>query len=87
MAGYNFSWSLMVISGLSLALEILHFKYSRVSAVNGIATRTFRDKKTTATKPILSSDYIDVNNRHRAKERDIKNKGDQFRWTNSMKIL
>ena len=35
----------MVISGLSLALEILHFKYSRVSAVNDIATRTFRDKK------------------------------------------
>ena len=26
--------------------EILHFKYPRVSAVNRIATRTFRDKKT-----------------------------------------
>ena len=25
--------------------EILHFKYPRVSAVNRIATRTFRDKK------------------------------------------
>ena len=35
----------MVIGGLSLALEILHFKYPRVSAVNDIATRTFRDKK------------------------------------------
>jgi len=68
----------MVISGLSLALEILHFKYPRVSAVNDIATRTFRDKKTTTTKPILSSDYIDVNNRDRAEERDIKNKETNF---------
>ena len=25
--------------------EILHFKYARVSAVNRIATRNFRDKK------------------------------------------
>ena len=43
MGGWYFSWSLMVISGLSLALEILHFKYSRVSAVNDIATWTSRD--------------------------------------------
>ena len=33
--------------------EILHFNYARFSAVNRIDTRTLKDKKTTAAKPIL----------------------------------
>ena len=53
--------------------EILHFKYPRVSAVNRIATRTFRDK--TTTKAILSFHLIliiDVDKRERARARDKK---------------
>ena len=38
-------------------IEILHFNYPRVLAVNRIATRTFREKATTR-KPILSFDLI-----------------------------
>ena len=35
----------------------MHFKYPRVSVVNSIATRTFKEKITT-TKPIGSFDLI-----------------------------
>ena len=38
-------------------IEILHFNYPGVLAVNRIATRIFREKATT-TKPILSFDVI-----------------------------
>ena len=56
----------------------MHFKYPRVLAVNRIATRTFRDKKTTTTtKPnsffrLNFNVYIGVDNRERARARDIK---------------
>ena len=51
--------------------EILHFKYSRVLAVNRIATRTLRDNK---------------NNNNKAEElqREMTSKGDQFCWKNNM---
>ena len=54
--------------------EILHFKYPRVSAVNRIASRNFRDK----IKNINNADsffrlnfnvYIDVDNRERARDK------------------
>ena len=71
--------------------EILHFKYPRVSALNRIATRTFRYKTTTTTKTILSFDLILMSTltwiTEKELEREIKNKGDQFRWWNNIKIL
>ena len=36
--------------------EISHFKHPRVSAVNRMATRTFREKETVTTKLSLSFD-------------------------------
>ena len=64
----------------------MQFKNPCVSAVNRIATRTFRDKKTTTTtvKPILSFDLLLMSTftwiTKKELEREIKNKGDQFRW-------
>ena len=56
--------------------EILHFKYTRVSAVNRVATRTFRDKKQQQRSRIFHSTqfnvYIGENNRERARDRDEK---------------
>ena len=70
--------------------EILHFKYQRVSAVNRIATRNFRDKKNHNNNAdsffrLNFNVYIDVDNRERG--RDKKNKGDQFLWKNNLKML
>ena len=56
--------------------EILHFKYTRVSAVNRIATRTLRDKKQQQRSQIFHSTqfnvYIGEDNRERARDRDKK---------------
>ena len=56
--------------------EILHFKHPHVSAVNHIPTRT--------TKPSLSFDQILMTTltwiSEKDLEREMKNKGDQFRW-------
>ena len=57
--------------------EILHFKHTRVSAVNRIATRTFRDKKNNNNKAdsffgLNFKVYIGVDNRERARGRDKK---------------
>ena len=56
--------------------EILHFKYTRVSAVNRIATRTLRDKKQQQRSRIFHSTqfnvYIGEDNRERARDRDKK---------------
>ena len=52
--------------------EILHFKYLRVSAVNRIATRTFRDKKNNKADSFFRLNfevYIGVDNRERARAR------------------
>ena len=75
--------------------EILHFKYPRVSAVNRIATRTFRGKKakttTTTTKTILSFDLILMSPltwiTEKELKRAIKNIVGQFRWKNNMKMF
>ena len=71
--------------------EILHFKYPRVSVVNRIATRTFKDKKITTIKPILSFDLTLISTltciTDKEPQREIKNKGHQFRWKNNVKIL
>ena len=62
--------------------KILHFKFPRVSAHshpdNNKADSFFR---------LNFNVYIDVDNRRKELEREIKNKGDQFRWNNKMKIL
>ena len=51
--------------------EILHFNHPRVSTVNRISTRTFRDKKHFYSFFWLNSNvYIDVDNRERARTRD-----------------
>ena len=64
--------------------KILHFKYTRVSAVNRIATRTFRDKKQQQRSRIFHSTqfnvYIGVDNRERARDRDKKTKETNFVW-------
>ena len=67
----------------------LHFKYTRVSAVNRIATRTFRDKKQQhrSRVEVEAEVYIGVDNREKVRARDEKNKGDQFCLKNNMKIL
>ena len=55
--------------------EILHFKYTCVSAVNRIATRTFRDKK---QQQLNFKVYIGVDNREKARARDKKTKETNF---------
>ena len=62
--------------------DILHFKYTRVSAVNRIATRTFRDKKTTTTKPILSFDLILKSTLARIKEKKLEPEINKTKETN-----
>ena len=70
--------------------EILHFEHPRVSAVNRIAFRT-QEIKATTTKPILCFELILMSTltwiTEKELEREIKNKGDQFRWNKNKKIL
>ena len=58
--------------------EILHFKHPRVSAVNRIASRTFRDKnnnnKADSFFRLNFNVYIDLDKRERARARDKKQK-------------
>ena len=78
----GFSQHLPYVSPPLQGGEILYFKYPRVSAVNRIATRTFRDNKTTTTEPILSFDLILMSTltwiTEEELQREIRNKGDQF---------
>ena len=70
--------------------EVLHFKYTRVSAVNRIATRTFRDKKQQQRSRIFHSTEFNstlARTTEKETETEIKNKGDQFRLKNNMRIL
>ena len=63
--------------------------HPRVLVVNSIATRAFKEK-TTTTKLIVSSDlnfHVNIDMHNRELEQEIKNKGDQFRRKNNMKIL
>ena len=58
--------------------EILHVKHPHVSAVNRLATRTFREEKTSNNKAgsffrLDFNVYTDVDNRERAKARDKTN--------------
>ena len=65
-------------------VEILHFKYTRISAVNrSIATRTFRDKNNNNNEAdsfflLNFKVYIGVDNRERARARDKKTKNTNF---------
>ena len=56
--------------------EILHFKHMRVSAVNRIASRAFRDKnnnnKANSFFRLNFNVYVDVDNGERARARDKK---------------
>ena len=67
-------------------VEILHFKYTRISAVNrSIATRTFRDKKQQQRSRfsvfrLNFKVYIGVDNRERARARDKETKETNFVW-------
>ena len=78
----GFSQHLPYVSPPLQGGEILYFKYPRVSAVNRLATRTFRDNKTTTTEPILSFDLILMSTltwiTEEELQREIRNKGDQF---------
>ena len=72
--------------------EILHFNHPRILTVNRTATRTFRDKKQQQSHSFFRLNfnvYIDVDNRERARDREIKNKRDQFCWKheNFMAVL
>ena len=70
--------------------EILHFKYTHVSAVNRIATRTLRDKNNNnEAESFIRLNLMSVLARTTEKEleTEIKNKGDQFRLKNNMRIL
>ena len=69
-------------------IEILHFKDLHFSVINRIATQTFREK-TTTRKPILSFKLIFTLTwiTEKELEREINNKGDQFRRKSNMKIL
>ena len=63
--------------------EILKFKHTRVSAVNRMATRTFREKKYNKNKadsffPLNFNVCINVDNRERARARDEKTKETNF---------
>ena len=63
--------------------EILKFKHRRVSAVNRMATRTFREKKYNKNKadsfsPLNCNVYINVDNRERARARDEETKETNF---------
>ena len=83
----------------SIRGEILHFKHPRVSAVNHMATWTFRERKNNGNNndnkkadSILRLNFnvfIDLDNCERARARDKKktNKGDQLRWNKNMEIL
>ena len=70
--------------------EILFVKYPHVSAVNHIATRTFRDEKYNINKAdsffrlILMFTLTWITEKEL--QREIKNKGDQFHLKNDMKI-
>ena len=69
----------------------MHFKHPRVSAVNGVTTWTFREKKKQSKanfflRPNFNV-YIDVNNRETKLEREIENKRGEFCWKKDMKIL
>ena len=63
----------------------------RVSVVNRIASRAFRDKnnnnKADSFFRLNFNVYIDVDNAEKELERETKNTGDQFRWKKNMKIL
>ena len=65
--------------------EILHFKHPHVSAVNRLATRTFREEKIATTKLILSFDSILMSTltwiTEKELERGIKTKGEEERKT------
>ena len=75
-----------------------HLAYERRGATNGnesavrrlITTHTFREKKKT-TRPILSFKFILMSTltciTEKELEREIKNKGGQYRRKNNMKIL
>ena len=71
-------------------IEILHFKYPLVSVVNRITTRTFREKKKQG-RSILSFNFILMSTltwiTEKELEREIKNKGDQYRRKNNMKKM
>ena len=59
--------------------EILHFKHPHVSAVNRMATRTFREEKNSNNKAdsffrLDFNVYTDVDSRERARARDKTNK-------------
>ena len=59
--------------------EILHVKHPHVSAVNRLATRTFREEKTSNNKAgsffrLDFNVYTDVDNRERARAKDEKTK-------------
>ena len=63
--------------------EILKFKHTRVSAVNRMATRTFREKKYNKNKAdsffqLNFNVCINVDNRERARARDEKTKETNF---------
>ena len=65
--------------------ESLHFQHPGILAVNHIAARTFRDKKATTTKPILSflkSTLTWIT--EKVLEQGIENKADQFCWKENM---
>ena len=64
--------------------EIFYFKYTRLSAVNLIATRTLEIKNNNDDL-ILKSKLAWITEKEL--EPEIKNKGDQFRQKNNMKIL
>ena len=70
--------------------EILHFKHTRVLALNRIASRTFRDKnnksKADSFFPLNFNVYIDIDNREKARARDKKQRR-PISLDKNMKIL
>ena len=68
--------------------EILHFKHPHVSAVNRLATRTFREEKIATTKLILSFDSILMSTLTWITEKELERGIKQMRRRkNNMNIL
>ena len=67
--------------------EILHFKHPHVSAVNRMATRTFREEKNSKTKLILSFDSILMSILTWIAEKELERGIKQIRRKKNMKIF
>ena len=66
------------------------FKHPCILAVNRMDTRTLREKKQQQSRDFILTEfnlYTETWMTEKDLEREMKNKGDEFRWRNNIEIL